>query len=176
MKTKIVALFGLIALVMMALVTPAEAKKPLSGGMDLGFNVAFAGPGLVQPIWVGTVTLDDVEYGMAFFNIGTGKPFDESPSPAVSFFGEVWEIYDFETGNMDPSGFERGDIVMTGPDAGVVSFNNNKYRMNGSVENAHEGTLRDFSGWEGRNVHMSGTVLFDELGSPQFAPGTFRVN
>ena len=175
MKTKIVALFGLIALVMMALVTPAEAKKPLSGEMDLGFNLTWTEPGTEEPVWVGTVTLDDVEYGMAFFNIGTGKPFDESPSPAVSFFGEVWVIYDVDTGNMDPSGFVPGHIVMTGPDAGVVSFNNNKYRMNGSVKNTYEGT-RDFSGWEGRNVHMSGTVLFDKLGFPQFAPGTFRVN
>jgi len=172
MQTKIVALFGLIALVMMALVAPAEAKKPLSGEMDLGFNLTWTEPGTEAPVWVGTVTLDDVEYGMAFFNIGIGKPFDESPSPAVSFFGEVWEIYDVGTGVMDPLGFERGDIVMMGRDAGVVSFNNNKYRMNGSVEEA----FGDFLGWVGRNVHMSGTISFDDFGAPQFAPGTFRVN
>lgn len=172
MKTKIVALFGLIALVMMSLVTPAEAKKPLSGEMVLGFNLTWTEPQTEVPVWVGTVTLDGVEYGMAFFNVGTGKPFDESPSPAVSFFEEVWEIYDVDTGVMNPSGFERGDIVMKGPDAGVVSFNNNKYRMNGSVGEA----FGDFSGWAGRNVHMSGTISFYDFGAPQFAPGTFRVN
>lgn len=172
MKTKFAAVLGLIAFLAMALVAPANAKSPLTGEMDLGFNLGWTEPGTDVPIWVGTVTIDEADYGMAFFNIGTGKPFAEHPSASVSFFGEIWEIYDVDTGVMDPAAFVRGDILMAGTDQGVVSFNNNKYRMNGSVEEAYG----IFEMWAGRRVHMSGTVEFYPFGAPQFAPGTFRVN
>lgn len=172
MRTKVATVLALIVMLSMSLVAAADAKKPLVGEMDLNFNLSWTEPGTEVPIWVGTVTIDDVAYGMAFFNIGSGKPFAANPSPAVLFFGEIWEIYDAGTGVMDPAAFERGDILLAGLDAGVVSFANSKYRMNGSVEVANGG----FSTWAGRNVHMSGIIEFDTAGVPQFAPGEFRIN
>ena len=56
---------------------------------------------------------------------------------------------------------------------GITNIINCKYHMNGNVEYAAEG-------WEtylGRNVHMSGEIIWDEItGFPLEAPGTFRIN
>lgn len=172
MKIRFAAILALIAFLTMGLVAPANANSPLSGDMELGFNLGYTEPGTEVPVWVGTVTIDEAEYGMAFFNIGTGKPFADQPSASVSFFGEIWEIYDVDTGVMDPAAFERGDILMSGTDEGVGSLINSKYRMNGSVDEA-SGV---FEMWVGRRVHMSGTIEFYPFGAPQFAPGSFRVN
>lgn len=178
MKTHLLArklstLLGVIAAIVFVVATPAQADAPVRGDMDLGFNLAASGPSDVVPTWVGTVTIDEVPYGMAFFNLGTGKPFADQPAPqATNFYGERWVIYDVGTGVMDPAGFVPGSIVLAGTDEGVGSLVNGKYRMNGSVDEAHG----VFSMLLGRPVHMQGVIEFYPFGAPRFAPGTFRVN
>lgn len=178
MKSKLALNIALVALIFVALTSPAAARKPLVGDMDLQFNLGWTEPNETIPVWVGTIAIDGEVYGMAFFNTGTGRPFSDQPNDNVAFFEETWTIYDFETFDFSfgPDGtltsFEPGDIVLSGYDRGVVSLANGKYRMNGSVEVA-EG---EFSEWLDRRVHMSGNVEFYPFGAPRFAPGTFRIN
>jgi hypothetical protein len=160
-------------------VAPATAKTPLIGTMDLQFNLGSLEPGDEVPGWVGTVTIDGVDYGMAFFNLGTGKPFDSQPSGGVIFFEETWVIYQdlhfvFEEveGGFILTEFDPGDVLLSGYDRGVVTVANGTYRMNGFVEEANG----PYTSWLGRQVHMSGTVIFSAQGAPNFAPGTFRLN
>jgi hypothetical protein len=115
---------------------------------------------------------------MAFFNIGTGKPFDEDPSTSVTFFHEIWKIYDMEGFEFDDDdGFltapiVEGPVLLWGYDRGTVSLKNSKYRMNGSIE----GAAASFEEWLGSSVHMSGVIEWYPFGAPQSAPGTFRAN
>ena len=147
--------------------------------MDLQFNLAWPGPSTEVPDWVGTVTIDGAEYGMAFFNTGTGKPFDSQPDGGVIFFEETWVIYeslDFVFEEIDEgfvlTDFEPGDVLLSGYDRGVVTLANGSYRMNGFVEEAND----PVGHWLDRQVHMSGTVIFSGQGARLYAPGTFRLN
>ena len=177
-KLKVSVAFTLLLFIITALVAPASATRPLVGEMELQFNPGWPGPGEVEPVWVGTVTIDDHEYGMAFFNTGTGKPFDAPPSDSVSFFEETWTIYrtlsfefnDDGTLNMDE--WEPGEVVLSGYDRGVFSVANSKYRMNGYVEVAAD----DFEERIGSRVHMSGVLEYADNGAPQYAPGVIRIN
>lgn len=177
-KLKISVALALLLFLITALVAPTSAARPLVGDMDVQFNLEWPGPDQGVPIWVGTVTIDGQEYGMAFFNTGTGKPFDDHPSDSVSFFEETWTIYrtlGFEfndNGGLIMDSWEPGEVVLSGYDRGVVSFANSRYRMNGYVEVAAD----DFAQWVGRRVHMSGVIEFYDFGAPHFAPGVFRIN
>jgi hypothetical protein len=62
-------------------------------------------------------------------------------------------------------------IVLKGTDAGVAALANWKYRMNGVVTE----TNAEFAAYLGRQVHMSGVVLF-EGGAISEAPGEFRID
>ena len=162
-KLLVLAMATILAII---LVVPVQAKTPLVGIMDLEFNLAWSGPSTTIPEWEGTITIDDTEYDMLFFNIGTGKQGNQAPGKTLHF-GEIWEIWDDTT------------IIMKGTDEGVVSLQNSKYRMNGVVEEA-SGSFTDY---ECRNVHMSGIIEWQNLGTeedpimaPQYAPGVFRVN
>jgi len=163
---------------------PAQAKKPLTGTADAEFNLLWPGPQLEIPDWVGTITIDGTEYGIAFFWIGTGKAFEVGRGMA-SFFQEVWRIYDWvelHTEVVDDEvnqWLEYGEIFLWGYDTGVVSLQNSKYRMNGNVEEA----FGDFAVWQGRNVHVSGIMEWQEIETPEgpviaphYAPGIFRIN
>lgn len=169
----------MIALLVAAFALPAEAKRPLTGEMDLQFNLAWPGPQTEVPDWVGTITIDGVEYGMAFFNTGSGKPFVDNPSDNV-FFEETWVIYDeltFAFEGFVLTEFEPGDVVLSGYDRGIVTIPNSRYHMNGDVRVADG----DFGGWLGRNVYMSGDIVWGDgtlypPGAPQHAPGVFRIN
>jgi hypothetical protein len=175
MIKKTLTLLGTVAVLLMAIALPAQARQPLRGDMDLQFNLAWSGPSDVVPIWVGTITIDGADFGMAFFNTGTGKPFEDNPSD-VLFFEETWSIYDDLEFSFDDEGalatFEPRDIVLSGYDRGIVTPSNSKYHMNGDVRIA-EG---QFSEWLGRSVHMSGHIEWYPFGAPQYAPGTFRIN
>lgn len=175
MRTRFVALAAFTIAALTGVAGPAEAKAPLIGTMDLQFNLAWPGPNEVVPDWVGTITIDGDEYGMAFFNTGTGKPFDEQPADNV-FFEETWAIYETLDFSFTPDGFldefEPGDVVLSGYDRGISVLVNASYRMNGDVRVA-EG---EFAEWLGRHVHMSGDLVFYPFGAPQYAPGTFRIN
>jgi len=157
---------------------PAQAKKPLTGTADVEFNLLWPGPQLEIPDWVGTITIDGTEYGIAFFWIATGKAFEVGRGMA-SFFQEVWRIYDWMTFDFETQELDYGQILLWGYDTGVVSLQNSKYRMNGNVEEA----IGDFAVWQGRNVHISGIIEWQEIETPEgpviaphYAPGTFRIN
>ena len=153
-----------------------EARQPLFGDMDLQFNLAWPGPNETIPDWVGTITIDEDEYGMAFFATGSGKPFAADPSSSVHFFEETWVIYDELDFTFNPDGtlatFVPGDVVLSGYDAGITNMKNSKYHMNGYVDVA-EG---DFADWMGRSVHMMGLIEWYPFEAPQFAPGVLRIN
>jgi hypothetical protein len=171
-------------LMVLVLVVPVQAVKPLVGTMDLEFNLSWPGPQADIPDWAGNITLNGDEYRMLFFAIGSGKAFVEDPGK-VHFFEEIWAIYDtsFDLTSLLPSD-DPGDwahwlpsnappeLVLWGYDAGVVALQNSKYHMNGNVEEAYG----DFAIWQGRNVHMSGDIVWYEFGAPHYAPGAFRIN
>ena len=84
--------------------------------------------------------------------------------------------FDFETQVLD-----YGQILLWGYDVGQTCLNgkNYNYHMNGHVEEANGA----FEVWEGRNVHMSGEIEWQEIETPggpalapHYAPGTFRIN
>jgi len=168
-------LFGVVAVLLMAVAVPAQARQPLRGDMDLQFNLGWPGPSETIPDWVGTITIGEDVFGMAFFNTGTGKPFDEQPADNV-FFEETWVIYETLEFSFDDDGvletFVPGPVVLSGYDRGITTVANSKYHMNGDVRVA-EG---QFAEWLGRNVHMSGIIEWYDFGAPQYAPGVFRIN
>lgn len=172
----IVAALAALALLVTAVSAPVAAKAPLRGTMDLQFNLAWPGPQDEIPDWVGTITFDGDEYGMAFFAIGTGKPFDADPSTSVHFFEEIYVIYETLDYAFDADGnltlFDPGPVVMAGPDTGLTNMVNSKYHMTGRVETASG----PFAALEGRHVYMSGLIEWYPFGAPQYAPGELRVH
>ena len=163
----------MVALVIVCLPTaPAQAEQPLYGDMALEFNLGWSGPGLDIPEWVGTITIDGADYPMAFFNMGSGKPFVDPFTGNVLFFGEVWKVYDWMTFDFVSQTLVEGPVLLWGTDEGVVTLANDKYRMNGTVE----GATGRFAWLQGRPVHMSGIIEWFPFGAPQYAPGTLRVN
>jgi hypothetical protein len=178
---------SLLLLVFTLALLPAgftQAKKRLIGAMDLEFNLAWLGPTDNVPDWVGNITINGEQYGMLFFAIGSGKPFTaDPPGGSVHFFEEIWAIYDMD-GKTFPDlptleGWEDwlpkknpAELILQGHDVGITNKINTNYHMNGNVEYAA-------AGWEmylGRNVYMSGEIIWDPAGFPLSAPGTFRIN
>jgi len=179
MKNKLSVVLVMIVLLSLAAVAPLNAKAPLVGEMDLEFDVDWPGPQqTVEPSWVGTVTFEEGEYGMAFFPVGTGKSFEEDPPfkggpPKVHFFEEVWRIYELGDGfSYTVDDFTPGPLVMEGSDTGITNIKNSKYHMNGIVDIANG----PFEEWIGRSVHMRGLVEWAGPGVPQYGDGTFRIN
>lgn len=159
-----------------AVALPASAKEPLKGDMELYFNLGFGDPHAPCPdiTWAGTVQLEGVTYGMAFFPTGA------KDVGVVHHFAEIWEIYDTPYTFMGGVLMEctPGEIVLAGTDAGNTETND-KYRMNGTVEDAFD----PLAEWGGHNVHMDGYITWAEIvvGTetiivPATAPGTFRIN
>jgi hypothetical protein len=176
MRKKLSAVILVVSLLTLVPTLTVSAKKPLIGTMDLQFNLAWPGPQDVIPDWVGTVIIDDVEYGMVFFAIGTGKPFETDRPGSAFFFGEIYVIYFELEFTFDKDGnlavFEPGEVALWGYDVGLTNLKNSKYHMNGNVEEA----FGSFTTWIGSNVHMSGVIEWYPFGAPQFAPGTFHIN
>ena len=172
--TSVILVISFLTLV--STLTTVSAKNPLIGTMELQFNLAWPGPQADIPDWVGTITIDDVEYYMAFFAIGSGKPFATDPSISVHFFEEIYVIYFELDFTFDENGllidFDPGAIALWGYDVGITNMINSKYHMNGNVEEANG----IFEPWIGRNVFMSGVIEWYPFGAPQYAPGTFRIN
>jgi hypothetical protein len=169
---KMLALWLLIFVLPLIPAGISQAKRPLVGTMDLEFNMNWPGPQAIIPDWVGTITIDDTEYGMAFFCIGSGKTFDDFLKGKVHFFEEIWVIYDWMTFDFTAQELEYGEILLSGNDVGQTNVQNSNYHMNGNVEVA----VGDFSVWGGRNVYMSGKIIWFDVGVPLYAPGIFRIN
>ena len=99
-KLLMLALASTLALV---LVTPAQAKMPLRGNMEL----YFLGGTYPDPVWGGTIS-GDINGDMYFYNTG-GKDVGQA-----HFFWEEWEICDSDT----------GELILFGIDNGVVTWKN----------------------------------------------------
>jgi hypothetical protein len=177
MRKRFILLLAMLMVLSVAVALPATAKEPLRGDMELYFNLGFGNPDAPCPdlSWAGTVELDGIIYGIAFFPTGA------KDVGAVHHFEEIWEIYDapFEFTGGVLAECVPGDIVLAGTDSGVTGPNST-YRMNGTVAEA----FAPFSEWVGRNVHMSGDITWADMELPDgtivvvpaTAPGTFRIN
>lgn len=144
----------------------APAKRALWGTAYSTFNMGFfADP--TRPSWIGTVTIDDVEYGMVFYSLGAayrGRSFH---------FEERWELYSWVDFDFVTQALTTGDLLMWGLNEGVEAPPpGNHFESSGRVEEA----FGVFSMWKGRHLHAVGTVLFDSDGNPLSATGTFRWN
>ena len=150
------------ALTLTIFLVAAVQAKPLRGEMAL--NLMAPGPEhpvYGAPVWSGTIT-GDINGDMYFYNWGIVKDVGQA-----HFFWETWLITD-GNGNM-----------LTGIDKGVVTWKNDRYRMNGVVTDASG----DWAYLVGHNVHMSGDITWQNIGTPEEpvmipanAPGDFRVN
>jgi len=150
----------MLALALTSVLTTAVIvnAKPLYGYMALDRGGP-EHPELGSPGWSGPIT-GDINGYMYFFNT------DKKDVGQAHFFWEIWLI-------TDGDGEEYGDTLLIGTDNGVVTWKNDKYRMNGVVTEAYG----EYGHLVGRNVHMSGFITFDpDTGAPLTAPGTFRVN
>jgi hypothetical protein len=176
MRKRFILLLAMLLVLSLAVAVPANAEEPLRGDMELYFNLGFGNPDAPCPdiTWAGTVELDGVTYGMAFY------PTDAKDVGKTHHFVEDWEIYDapYEFMGGVLTECSPGDIVLSGTDAGVTSPNS-KYRMNGTVGEA----FAPFAEWTGRNVHASGDITWAEIivgveviVVPATAPGVFRIN
>lgn len=153
-------------LVTTSLKKAAKPSSNLTGSMEINFSIE-------QPpiFWKGTIDFGDgTLYGIKFISYGAPRDYSQA-SP----FEEYFEIYDLT----DPT-----IVYLGGPDAGVNTLANkppepNKFRMNGKIEVATE----PFAMWLGRHVHMSGTLTWQDLGTPddpflvpKTATGIVRLN
>ena len=156
-ESKLIMLVMITTLALI-LITPVQAVRPRVGTMELTFNLAWSGPSETIPEWEGTITIENSVYNMKFYNLASRQ------TGNTLHFKEIWKIYDGET------------LVLLGTDEGVVSLSNSKYRMNGEVTEAYG----DFSILRYCNVHMSGDITWQNLGTsedpimaPETAPGIF---
>ena len=155
-KNKLMMLTLVTASVLMTFVI--VNAKPLYGYMALDRGGP-EHPTLGAPGWNGPIT-GDITGHMYFFNTGS------KDVGQAHFFTEVWLI-------TDGGAEDYGNTLLMGTDAGVVTWKNDKYRMNGVVTEAYG----DYAHLVGHNVHMSGYITFDpDTGAPLTAPGIFRVN
>jgi hypothetical protein len=141
------------------LLKSAKPAPKLIGATDCGFS--FANPPI---FWQGTVDFGDVGlYGLKFISYDPPRDFSQA-SP----FYEDFIIYDL----MDES-----IVYMKGWNAGVVTYANKdpepvNFHANGKVTEAY-GPLE---GWVGRSVHIKGLVTWIDVGIPEGAKGTLRIN
>lgn len=170
---KLCSILAVLFIVPLFVAAPAGAEQPLRGEMDLYFNTSFnpfAPECETNITWAGTITIDEVTYGMAFFPTASGE------TGKAFHFEEIWTVYeepfDFFGGPL--AACPSSDIVLEGYDSGVTSPNA-KYRMSGAVE-LPDDALDIFAAWDGRRVHMDGDITFDAAGNPLTAPGVFRLN
>jgi hypothetical protein len=140
-------------------VTNTLAKKPAPNHTGEVYTDFFPDGNPFPPyFWNGTITIDGVQYGMRFLSLTPPRG-----SSGAFPFKERFEIWDI--------GFTS--LLIEGPNHGVVSFANDRFRSNGKIEVANA----PFEMWDGRNVHISGIVTWaieDIL--PASATGTFRIN
>lgn len=155
-----------------------QAVKPLEATTDVQFNLGYPGPQDQIPDWVGHLYVDGMEYGIIFYNVGTGKPFTTQNGGQTVFFKEEWIVfasidYQFDSQGVLQPDWSAGPILMSGNDQGVVSLANSAFRMNGLVQYA----TGPFQNYQDLSVHMSGIVQWYPSGAPHYAlNGNFRIN
>jgi len=143
----------------------AQVPKPgpnLTGVLHTDFT--FTPP----TFWNGTVDFG-VEglYSITFISYDPPRPFSQA-SP----YYEDFVIYQLGADWTDPE-----NIVLAGWNQGVVQYANNPpdpctFVANGKIEEAYA----PLEGWQGHNVHISGTITWIAAGVPEGVVGTFRIN
>lgn len=170
--------FGLVTLVLILGITSAQtSNSAVRGTIALDRNLTWPGRSQTTiPDWIGNVTINGVVYGMAFFQVSTGKPFDSGAQGNAKFFGEIWTIYDSISYHFIAPGnlvsWTPGTVLLNGTDSGNLATTNFLYRMNGVINYAHG----VFQMYLGHQVHMNGQILFYPFGAPSAAPGTFQID
>ena len=146
------------------LVTNTMAKKPTPNliGTQVA-NFTFTPP----TFWNGTIDFGGVLYGITYISHSPPRTYSQA-SP----FEEDFVIYELDTDWTIPE-----NVYMKGWDAGVVTFANKKPEPSKVVANGKiEEAFGPFEMWQGRNVHMSGVVIWTTDGLPKEALVTFRIN
>ena len=170
--------FGLVTLVLIIGITSVQtSNSAVRGAIELDRNLTW--PGRTQttiPDWIGNVTINGLLYGMAFFQVSTGKPFDSGAQGNAKFFGEIWTIYDSISYQVVYPGnlvsWSHGTVLLNGTDSGNLATTNFMYRMNGVINYSHG----IFENYNGHQIHMSGQIYFYSFGTPSSAPGTFQID
>jgi hypothetical protein len=151
-------------------VTNSLAKPHLTGTQVAPFT--FTPP----TFWNGTVDFGvKGKYGITYVSYENPRAYSQaSPFYEDFYIYEEGTVFDWQ----NPE-----NVILKGWNAGVVTYANNppdpcKFLANGKVEEAY-GPLEE---WDGRNVHIRGTVFWNpvphpELGLlPDHAEATFRIN
>jgi hypothetical protein len=159
-----------VCLLLLGAATTAGADQPAVGTMTLSWNSCWAEPGEVTPDWVGSFSIDGHTYGMAFFNLGSGKPFEDRATGLAGFFTEVYALYPAPIGDCPGDTVALTNALLWGHDTGMVNLANSHYQMSGDIDVA-SGPLAYLAGGQ---VFMSGIILWSELGAPVSAPGEAR--
>ena len=175
MLRKLSACVSLVLLAAVAMVPATTAQDKLEGTMDLAYNDCYPGaPNLEVPDWVGTVDFDGDAYDIIFWVIAKGYPPGLEPNEGFNPFIEAWAVYDgLELVFDDECAMQtlEGELVMWGHHTGRTNKEAKEYAAAGKVLEA----LGPLDGFAGSYDVMGGTVLFDEEGAPDTAPGTLVI-
>ena len=118
--------------------------------------------------WNGTIEFENGDvYGITFVAAGAPVPLGQS-----SHFEEELIMYKLGTDWKNPD-----NVYLKGWNVGVVVNANKppdpvKFHENGIITEAYG----PFAEWLGRNIHTKGTVYWVEVGLPEKAVATFRLN
>ena len=175
MLRKLTAGLALVPLAALAFTPATMAQDKLEGTMDLAFNDCYPGaPNLEVPDWVGTVDFDGDVYDIIFWVIAKGYPPGLEPNEGFNPFIEAWAVYDgLELVFDDECAMQTlvGELVLWGHHTGLTITSTMEYAASGKVLEA----LGPFDGFAGSDDVMGGTVLFDEEGAPDTAPGVLVI-
>jgi hypothetical protein len=165
-----------LALMATLAVAPATMSQDrVEGTMDLAWNDCYPGaPNLEVPDWVGTVDFDGDVYDIIFWVIAKGYPPGLEPNEGFNPFVEAWAVYDgLELVFDDECAMQtlEGELVMWGHHTGRTNRETKEYAAAGKVLEAYGA----FDGYAGSDDVMSGTVLFDDEGAPETAPGIIAI-
>jgi hypothetical protein len=169
MKHKILALIAGLGF-SVALATPTSADEPVRGDQLMIANYDESCPEIA---WYGTLTVDEVTFGMALY-------FADTPTVIHGNSYHYVEGFKVFTGQFsDPLGTDcepgDADVVLSGTDSGTASLANAKFRSMGTVDQASG----YFEGWEGRRIYQDGVVTevdIDGMPVPVSFVGSLRLN
>jgi len=147
------------------------AKAKPSANLIGTINCPFNYPPLPDPggselpiFWKGTIDFGEDIYGLYFISYDAPREYSQA-SP----FYEEFVIH--EENNEE-------NVLMIGWNSGVVTNANNppndpsKFLANGKITEAYE----PFEEWQDCNVHIRGLVYWIDVGFPEKAVATFRIN
>jgi hypothetical protein len=171
----------LVLLVISSVVIFAGCQKDssLTPEVDQSAQVPKPGPNLIgilatdftwtpPTFWNGTVEFEEEgTYAITFISYDPPRPFSQA-SP----FYEDFFVYELGTDWTNPE-----NVYLAGWNQGVVVYANNPpdpctFVANGKIDEAYG----PFEGWQGRNVHNSGTITWVDVGVPEGVLGTFKLN